>query len=160
MRNNLPKLQVPLKFFSLAKVDLEEGKVVVLTGGRSKSDYASSACYAYSVDGRVWEDLPDLNIARESHSSCSLKLSVYVFGGHDGRFDLLNAVEVLQLNENGISEHQDPWQLISTNGSFEPRQNPVVCAMDDNVILLSGGFDSDSYFSDIWRFDTCAQQWS
>ena len=158
VRKNLPKLQPPLQFFSLAKVDLSESKVViVLSGGRSKADYSSSACYAYSINDREWAELPNLVMARESHSSCSIGSSVYVFGGHDGAHDLMNAVELLHLNPNGIGEQQDHWQLISTNGSFEPRMNPVVCAIDDDVILLSGGFDNDVYFSDILLFNTITQ---
>ena len=85
-----------MQFFSLAKVDLTEGVVViVLSGGRSKADYSSNACYAYSVNDREWDELPDLVMARESHSSCSLESNVYVFGGHDGAHDLMNAVELL-----------------------------------------------------------------
>ena len=81
-------------------------------------------------------------------------------GGHDGR-EIINAVEILEFSfENEVLQPAELWTLLHTNGSFEPRCNPLLCQVAENTIMLSGGFDSDIYFSDVYYFDTEARQWT
>ena len=47
----------------------------------NKIQVVSAKTELYSTDRDEWFDGPDLNEARESHSSCSHGSHVYVFGG-------------------------------------------------------------------------------
>ena len=56
---------------------------IYLSGGLNfrKNKTVASAC-RFSIQRRKWETLPDLNEARQLHSSCALgKEAVYVFCG-------------------------------------------------------------------------------
>ena len=44
-----------------------------------------------------WEALPNLKTARSQHASCAMDEALYVFGGEDTDFNLLDSVERLDL---------------------------------------------------------------
>ena len=103
--------------------------------------------------------MPSLRIEREGHSTCVLGSKVYVMAGHDGS-DLVNAVECFQVTSDMEETQNGSWNLLQTNGSFEPRQCPLVCALNADTILMSGGFDSKTYYSDAYLFNTKTERWS
>ena len=127
--------------------------MIVLTGGRTRSDDVTDECFAYLVEENTWIELPNLVMARESHSSCVLGNKVFVFGGHESR-GILNAIEVLEQSCIDPAEVLMPWQLINTNFGIAPRMNALFCPIYERTLLVSGGFDSETYYSDCYYLDT------
>jgi len=60
-------------------------KFIVVTGSRVKNKRSATLkCEMYNSEIDLWFDLPDLNIGRHYHSSCSFaNRFVYIFGGID-----------------------------------------------------------------------------
>ena len=61
-------------------------KYIVVTGGRYTGRLMGKTCISmtvqvYDIVRDMWERGPELNRGRESHSSCVLGTTVYVFGG-------------------------------------------------------------------------------
>ena len=57
-------------------------KFIVVTGSRKENDSAHKKSEMYNIDIDIWFDIPDLQIGRHYHASCSFKdRFVYVFCG-------------------------------------------------------------------------------
>ena len=67
------------------------GSFIFLTGGMKTTSLATVE--VYSVDRDEWIQCPDLNNARNSHSSCILGDKLYVSGGCAGRLTI-DSIEV------------------------------------------------------------------
>ena len=63
-------------------------RFIFLSGGCNDDDELISTVERYDPSTDTWEPLPDLNEARDSHSSCVLGNTLYVFGGYNDDDDL------------------------------------------------------------------------
>ena len=93
-----------------------------------------------------WEQLPDLNIARHSHSSTSLGDATYVACGSDGS-RYLNSVERLSMVSGNAAESQ-AWTIIYIP-QLTQRNFPVFSQIcQDELCILGGygvGYDARGY---------------
>ena len=85
-------------------------KYLFITGGRnSKFPYENyNSVDYYKISNNTWTKAPDLKIARESHSSCTLSDKIYVFCGIVSG-DCIDSIESLTITG---SEIKTEWQLI------------------------------------------------
>ena len=91
----------------------------------------------YNADLDIWFDMPDLNVGRHYHSSCTFDdKMVYVFCGianHTRKY--VNSIERYD-HSNRLK-----WHMIELNlRVFPERQGAGVVQKDDTNILIFGGF--------------------
>ena len=87
-----------------------------------------------------WEILPELNVARYNHSSCTLGKTLYVLGGLDHDNEYVDSIEKLtNIDEPELSKFSR-WQLFQPNSFFyKPRIWPVFCALNKREMIILGG---------------------
>jgi len=77
-----------------------------------------------------------MNDVRREHSSCIMNTKLFVFGGFREYFRL-DSIECLETDSSGGS-----WELIHLP-VFTKRTHPAVLAIDDNQIVILGGWDNE-----------------
>ena len=70
-------------------------RFIFLSGGCNDDQEFISTVERYDSSIDTWEPLPDLNEARESHTSCILGNTLYVFGGYNYDSGDLYSIEKL-----------------------------------------------------------------
>ena len=84
---------------------------LVAIAGRVDGTYVSTVSY-YDVASNTWKGLnAKLNIARSSHSACTLNGIVNVFCGYDGGY-FLNSIEMIS-ESTLLSNATTLWQLMN-----------------------------------------------
>lgn len=121
---------------------------------------------------------------RRAHTACLWRNGVYIFGGGDG-VRALNDVWRLDVSE--LASNKVSWKLISASSSAKDADTPPPVpsksskhhgktAPDPNLkpkprgyhtanivgskLIVFGGSDGDSCFSDVWLFDITTSLWS
>ena len=108
----------------------------------------------YDTASNTWKGLnAELNIARSSHSACTLNKIVYVFCGNNGSLffpKYLNSIEMIA--ESSIySNSTATWELIDVpQNDLTPRFTPTVTSLNDTEIAIFG----ESFMNDVIVFDT------
>lgn len=127
-------------------------KFVVVTGSRKEKNDSQRKSECYNSDIDLWFELPDMNVGRHYHSSCSFQdRFVYIFCGIANKTrKYINSIEVL---DNNKSKKQ--WIQIPEIQSrvFPDRQGCGVCQKDEHHILIFGGF-SGRFLKDSYLFNT------
>jgi len=111
----------------------------------------SNKVHALDLKNNTWQQIGDLNMARDNHSSCSVGEMIFVVCG-DQDLAKLNSIEMLDYGYN----KESTWQLIKIEG-LTPRISPLVSALTDVSILIMGGFDGREHLSDAFIYDFCGQ---
>lgn len=113
--SNLPHDQA-LRFFSTCNL---ANKSIVLTGGYDSRDKATAKTQLIDIIKQEWQSLPDLNVKRGFHSSCtSVAGHIFVTSGKDSQIGVyLNSVEMLRPGEQA-------WSLIDVP-DFKHRGLPI-----------------------------------
>ena len=126
------------------------GGLVAIAGGVAGT-FLSTVSY-YDIAGNTWKGLKaELNIARYSHSACTLNGIVYVFCGYNGNY--LNSIEMIS-ESSLLANATTLWQLINVaENILTPRIGPAVAPLNDTEIAILGGHD-DNYRSDVIVFNT------
>ena len=129
-----------------AKVCVVNSKFVYVTGGREdgNGDPAYPDCDRYDVAKNKWEEMPPMNQARFSHSSCHLGAFIYVFCGDNERktSKIGNSVERLAIEADPNLQGQKKWTLIpSKNLTALPKKlsSHFSVALNADEILIFGG---------------------
>ena len=78
----------------------------------------------------MWEEMPNLNIARLCHSSCVRSHDLYVFAGIKTKGLAINSIERLVKADDPVISNKR-WEEIELAHSFLPRLNPVVLPWND-----------------------------
>ena len=86
----------------------------------------------YRIDVNHWSQAPNLNYARQAHSSCVLKHFLYVFAGFNGVREI-DSIEFIDLLVGTA------WEYFSIEG-LSWRQRASMIAMDSESILIMGGW--------------------
>ena len=83
-------------------------KFIYISGGESLGNYDTivDKVVRYNIDTEVWEDVVNLNVGRNIHSSCTLNDTIYVVGGVNGS-KFISTMEKLD-----IKRAQSRWQII------------------------------------------------
>ena len=87
------------------------GGVLVIAGFNKKIGILSTVSF-YDIASDTWEgNKPKLNTARLSASACTLKETVYVFFGWDGKYRHMDSIEMI--SETSLVQNSTAtWQLI------------------------------------------------
>ena len=86
--------------------------------------------------------MPNLNEAREEHSSCIIRNTLYVLGGTYKEYRDIGWADSIEKLEN--INLTDPlafsqWQLIQINSMFLPRYLCVACPLNEREMIIHGG---------------------
>ena len=89
---NKDKMKYPRQGHSICSLGT---KFLVVTGSRMDHEESGKRCEMYNINMDLWWEIPDLNIARHYHSSCSFaEKMVYVFCGINNQTKkYLNTIE-------------------------------------------------------------------
>ena len=132
-------------------------RYVVATGGL-ESGIPVEKTHRFEMSTQTWQQLPDMNVARSHHASCSLDGNVYVFCGQDRNQEPLNSIEVLEDTASNL-DLIEAWKLIRVADTILfPRSSPGVAPLNDNEIVVMGGFggepgDEEGPLGDVVIFD-------
>ena len=102
--------------------------------------------YYLDLGTKQVSDGPELNQARSGHSVGYLNGVLYVVGGFDGQ-NWLDTIERLNI---GAGERS--WNIFTVPG-FTARSYPLVCALNENELLIAGGYDGTEQKTDILELD-------
>jgi len=122
-----------------------------VTGSRIEENDANKSVEQYNIDMDIWFDLPSLNNGRHYHSSCTLgNQFIYVFAGISSETKkYFNSIE--RFDSMGKGAKRD-WAVITIAvDKFPVRQGGGSIAINQNEILIFGGFNSD-YLQDSYIF--------
>ena len=148
-------------------------KFGVLSGGAAPCDNTDGSgqvnkVQRIDIELNIVEDLPDLNLARQKHASCSLGDAVYVFCGQaDIQMDWLintgpvNSIEQLKGADRPSDEllgRLVKWTVIDLGEKFLPRIHPAVSRISANRIVIFGGETApelhyELLLGDVWIFN-------
>ena len=117
---------------------MSEEKFAFVAGGWNDTGILSSVD-RFDIKHKKWEQMPQMNIARQGAGSCSFDGQVYVFCGATNNYGILNSIE--KLGSAGSTKSQIPrWQLINVDENLlMPRWNPAVCVLNSTEIVVMGG---------------------
>ena len=105
---------------------LMDSKYLVVTGGCKAGRLAE----VYNILNNSWRKLPNLNLYRANHASCSIKSNIYLFGfGNSNKSS--KTIESLSIND-----HSARWQLIQVNETIDLSKKCFAYPMSDNRVLL------------------------
>ena len=106
-------------------------RYIYVTGGRDMLDkqrLVLPTCYRFDVKSNDFQTMPDMKHARENHSSAACGEKIAVFGGF-WEYGQRKSIEVFRGTE---------WAKILAP-YFTPRENPIVCALNNHLVLICGG---------------------
>ena len=91
--------------------------------------------YRFDLNKEEFDDNnpPSLNCGREDAASCVQNGKIYVVAGSDGDRSL-NTIEVLDVAGNASE-----WTIFTLK-NLTPRVFPVVCPLNDEKIIIAGGY--------------------
>lgn len=124
-------------------------KFIVVTGSRKEKNKSQLKAEMYNTDIDLWFEMPDLNVGRHYHSSCSFEdKCVFVFCGIANQTrKYINSIE--RYNHIG----KKSWTLININQKLFPeRQGCGVIQRDGQDIVILGGF-SGKFLRDSYLFN-------
>lgn len=119
--------------------------LIVVTGSRKDIDKAPFRTELFNSTTNKWIELAQFNNGRHYHSSCSFQQKfIYIFCGISNETKkYLNTIERLEFNQADITASMKfKWNLLAVQNIalLNPRQGSGVCQVNDNEILIVGGF--------------------
>ncbi|WVQ82627.1 hypothetical protein IAT38_004759 [Cryptococcus sp. DSM 104549] len=122
-------------------------KMVVFGGSDGHASFAD--VHVLNLKTRVWTLVnTDIKHNRLSHTSTQVGSYLFVLGGHNGQ---TYAQDVLLLNLVTLQ-----WESKQPRGVTPPGRGYHVALLYDARIFISGGYNGDSVFDDLWALDLSA----
>ena len=81
-------------------------RFALVSGGRSQSNF-SKKVFRLDLASDDWEEMPNLNIVRANHSSCTLDGIMYVYEGY-----IPSTIERFVIPQNTSLNSMSSWQII------------------------------------------------
>lgn len=137
---------------------LNSGSHAVVIGGRAEDWQVSAKVEKLDISKSKWSPMPDLQVARESHASCTAQDGniIYVFCGFNADGGVLNSIEKLAPS---FDSKPTAWKLLDLPlNSLEPRAFPAVAPLNDREIVLMGGRCTFNLIGDVHILDTRTDQ--
>ena len=133
---------------------------ILVTGGSTNNPKSIASCEVFNIEQQAWiPSMPSLNYARQFHSMCKDKKSVYVIGGLSfygavsSSFERIDISRLLQTVRPIVGRIE--WDFIVTEDQFTPRKMPIVFCVSQNVLIILGGRDNnEKYLECVIKFDT------
>ena len=112
--------------------------MVLVIGGRTEGAFGRMkihhSVYKLNLQSRDISALPYLNMRRFGAACCEQNGRVYVAAGADSRDTFTKTVEYLD-----IARGDKTWTIFALE-KLEPRIHPVMSALNEDQILIAGGF--------------------
>ena len=115
-----------------------EDRQIAILGGRDAKAVVQNSLYWLDVSSGEFLNGPLLFQNRYSHSTCELIENLFTYGGLNNNEEPLSTVERLSSQDSW----QD-WKLIAIEGIL-PRLYTVFCPINDEELLIYGGYQDDS----------------
>jgi hypothetical protein len=127
---------------------MQDGSIILMGGyGGYKAKFTNDV-WKSTNGGATWTEMntnPDW-APRQYHTSVTMADgNIVLMGGSDGTLKFKN--DVWKSTDDGIT-----WTLVTTTPGWEGRSWHTSVALEDNSILLMGGYTtSGSYKNDVWK---------
>ncbi|WVR03191.1 hypothetical protein IAU60_000182 [Kwoniella sp. DSM 27419] len=122
-------------------------KMVVFGGSDGHASFAD--IHVLNLQTRVWTLVPtEVKYNRLSHTSTRVGSYLFVMGGHNGQ---TYAQDVLLFNLVTLQ-----WETKNPKGVAPPGRGYHVALLHDARIFISGGYNGESVFDDLWALDLSA----
>ncbi|XP_057707902.1 tRNA wybutosine-synthesizing protein 4 [Corythoichthys intestinalis] len=127
----------PLRWRHSATLVSHKGKnYLFVFGGKNESESVLDSGYFLDLDMQHWTELAvegEAPEARHSHSACSYKGGLVLFGGHGRRGEPLGDIVVMKPNERSFC-----WEKIDTHPPLCPRYSHDAHVIGDHLIVVGG----------------------
>ncbi|WWC85441.1 uncharacterized protein L201_000304 [Kwoniella dendrophila CBS 6074] len=122
-------------------------KMIVFGGSDGHASFAD--IHVLNLQTRVWTLITtDVKHNRLSHTSTQVGSYLFIIGGHNGQ---TYAQDVLLFNLVTLQ-----WESKSPKGVIPPGRGYHVALLHDARIYISGGYNGESVFDDLWTLDLSA----
>ncbi|WVW81394.1 hypothetical protein I302_103386 [Kwoniella bestiolae CBS 10118] len=122
-------------------------KMIVFGGSDGHASFAD--IHILNLQTRVWTLITtDVKHNRLSHTSTQVGSYLFIIGGHNGQ---TYAQDVLLFNLVTLQ-----WETKSPKGVIPPGRGYHVALLHDARIFISGGYNGESVFDDLWTLDLSA----
>ena len=132
----------------------KSGFIYVIGGNDAKLFYKQ--CEKYDIENDIWIKIDPLNIGRDSAACCIFNEKyIYAFSGRI-KFDKKEITNTIEK----YSIANDKWELInfSPKSIWTPCDLGMAYQLDQNSILLFGGFDKDMRTLETFQYNTNSDQ--
>ena len=121
--------------------------MIVVTGGEP----SPKTCEKYDEETDMWSMMPDMNVGRWNHKSCSFnQKQLYVFCGWNDDSSFLNSIEKIYM---GVADAK--WiDLDVKKSDLGPRMDPGVVQFDLTHVVIFGGNNDTSALNDCYHLNT------
>ena len=119
------------------------GEKLFLSGGHNDACVRQKAVSVYDIQQQKWYDAPDLQEARNEHSSLCLDGTVYVFGG-EGTWECEGnkTIESLKVDVD------QQWSIVCEH-ELVYRHHAAITAISKNTIAVFGGDKPGGYLFNV-----------
>ena len=126
----------------------EDTATVFVIGGTAFGECFSNV-YSYSFRESKWSERPPLLQERHIATACTLKDTIFVFGGLDSEKRFITSAERYTISA-------EEWQTIELPlADFTPRLEPITFSISNHEIIILGGcHERNSYSTEATLFDT------
>ena len=119
-------------------------KIAVIGGYRyalfGKSHY--STVELFDLENETWSSMPDLNVARNEHSSCYHGGYIYVLGGKTNDVWSTNSIERFHFDH---APRPSAWeQFTPTVSQLLTTTYPALFSLNDTELIFFGGYEEKS----------------
>ncbi|WWC67187.1 uncharacterized protein I206_101094 [Kwoniella pini CBS 10737] len=122
-------------------------KMIVFGGSDGHASFAD--IHILNLQTRIWTLIStDVKHNRLSHTSTQVGSYLFIIGGHNGQ---TYAQDVLLFNLVTLQ-----WESKSPRGVIPPGRGYHVALLHDARIYISGGYNGESVFDDLWTLDLSA----
>ncbi|WWC57721.1 uncharacterized protein I303_100255 [Kwoniella dejecticola CBS 10117] len=122
-------------------------KMIVFGGSDGHASFAD--IHVLNLQTRIWTLIStDVKHNRLSHTSTQVGSYLFIIGGHNGQ---TYAQDVLLFNLVTLQ-----WESKSPRGVIPPGRGYHVALLHDARIYISGGYNGESVFDDLWTLDLSA----
>ncbi|WRT63332.1 uncharacterized protein IL334_000237 [Kwoniella shivajii] len=122
-------------------------KMIVFGGSDGHASFAD--IHILNLKTRVWTLITtEVKHNRLSHTSTQVGSYLFIIGGHNGQ---TYAQDVLLFNLVTLQ-----WESKSPKGVIPPGRGYHVALLHDARIFISGGYNGESVFDDLWTLDLSA----
>ena len=141
-----------------ANIFIAQKNIVLLIGGYI--DEVFDTVSVFNVEEGSWTMMPQtLTTGRALCSACLVGNSLFVVAGTTGN-GVTNTIERLPIA--GLEDASLPWEQITPPEGLTPRREPLSLStgVNQNQILILGGYDKEKQFKDAWCLNTETNEFS
>ena len=124
---------------------------ILIIGGKSPVTWdLLGSVDIYDVQNNIWQEGPVLKEPRYMHSSCIVGDYAYVAFGGDSNLECIKTFERLNIVKLLNGSKNEQWvqlQIADADQLLSPRAYVSMSALNENQLLIFGGYNDGSYFT-------------